>query len=309
VTEARRRRTYIAGELAAFRVPELVIEPPPTPTPVEQALAAWADSRLDVAGSTKVAHRVAVGRISTAIKRTPVGELRPADVSAWIAELHDRGSSRSSIYKSLAALRMALDHYGLDPNPARDRRVKLPREVKREINPPTAAAVEAAVGATAPRYRLPLLLLEATGMRVGELEGLRWGAVDEPEGRWRVSRATSKTSRARFVSVPPDLFALVLARVPREDRDPEALVSSEVNQPQLRTALGRACKAAGVPAFRLHDLRHRRLSLWHHEGIPGAEAARRAGHSRPSITLDVYSQVLVDGAEIDRPALLDDAVS
>jgi integrase len=81
----------------------------------------------------------------------------------------------------------------------------------------------------------------------------------------------------------------------------------------IRLSFGRpsagACRAAGVPRFGLHDLRHRRLSLWHHEGVPGADAARRAGHSRPSITLDVYSHVLVDGAGIDRAALLDAAVS
>ena len=46
------------------------------------------------------------------------------------------------------------------------------------------------------RYKLPLVVLDATGMRLGELEGLAWGDVDEPRSRWRVSQATSKTSRA-----------------------------------------------------------------------------------------------------------------
>lgn len=39
--------------------------------------------------------------------------------------------------------------------------------------------------------------LEATGMRVGELERLTWGDVDEPRQRWRVSAAATKTGRAR----------------------------------------------------------------------------------------------------------------
>jgi len=37
------------------------------------------------------------------------------------------------------------------------------------------------------RYRLPLVVLEQTGMRLGELEGLSWGDVDEGRSRRRVS--------------------------------------------------------------------------------------------------------------------------
>jgi integrase len=60
----------------------------------------------------------------------------------------------------------------------------------------------------------------------------------------------------------PDLLTAVLALVPREDRQPDGRVFAGVTQAPLRTDLGRACKAAGVPRFNLHDLRHRRISLW-----------------------------------------------
>ena len=77
-----------------------------------------------------------------------------------------------------------------------------------------------------------------------------------------------------------------------------------VAQAPLRTDLGRACKTTGTPRFGLHDLRHRRLSLWHREGVPAAEAAKRAGHARSSVTLDTYSHVLVDDREVNRAAAL-----
>jgi integrase len=48
------------------------------------------------------------------------------------------------------------------------------------------------------RYQLPLVVLDATGMRLGELERLCWGDVDEQDGRWRVTSAASKTKRARW---------------------------------------------------------------------------------------------------------------
>jgi integrase len=96
-----------------------------------------------------------------------------------------------------------------------------------------------------------------------------------------------------------------MALTPREDRDPEAPVFPGVTQARMRTDLGRACRASGVARFGLHDLRHRRLSLWHREGVPAAEAAKRAGHARSSVTLDTYSHVLVDDREVDREAVLE----
>ncbi len=113
----------------------------------------------------------------------------------------DQGADRrESIRKTLATFAMALDFHGVTPNPVRDKTVKLPREVRPEMNPPTAAHVLAVHRLLPPRYRLPLLVLDATGMRVGELEALSWGDVDEPRQRWRVSQAVAKTGRARWVS-------------------------------------------------------------------------------------------------------------
>jgi len=67
-------------------------------------------------------------------------------------------------------------------------------------------------------------VLDATGMRVGEPEekGLRCGDLDEPNTRWRIRRAVEKGRRGRWVSLPPDVFAAVLATLPpREDRSPD----------------------------------------------------------------------------------------
>lgn len=55
-------------------------------------------------------------------------------------------------------LAMVLDHHGIQPNPARDPRVKLPREENAELNPPSAADVLAVHDLLPPKYRLPLLV-------------------------------------------------------------------------------------------------------------------------------------------------------
>jgi integrase len=200
---------------------------------------------------------------------------------------------------------MVLDFAGVTPNPARDRvAVKLPREDRVEVNPPTAKHALAVHEILTRASRLPLPTLDATGMRVGELAGLTWGDVDEPEGRWRVSQAVAKTRRARWVPVNADVFQVVVDTVPREDRDLSAPVFAGFGIDRFRTAIARACKAAGVPVFSPHDLRHRRATLWHLQGVPVVEAAARLGHS-PTEHLATYAHAtLVDRDELDYPDLL-----
>ena len=189
--EARIRRDYIAGDLAAGRVPDLALQVP-APAPVltlAAACEAWRASRIDVAESTRTLHRVALARFLPALGERDVMSLTAVNVAASIAALAGDGLARNSLRHSLGALRGVLDHAGVEPNPARDRGVRLPHEPGEEVNPPTAAHVERALSAVAPRYRLPLIVLEATAMRIGELEGLRWkdveragGAVAGPQG-------------------------------------------------------------------------------------------------------------------------------
>lgn len=80
-------------------------------------------------------------------------------------------------------LQQALDHAQVNPNPARDRRIRLPRQKRVQITPPETEHVEAVVLALPARYRLPVLALDATGMRISELTSLTWGDVDAPRRR------------------------------------------------------------------------------------------------------------------------------
>jgi integrase len=158
-----------------------------------------------------------------------------------------------------------------------------------------------------PAYRLPALLLDATGMRVGELEALTWGDVDEVDGRWRVAANVAKTRRARWVPVPTAVFAAAVALVPREDRNLEGPVFTGFGADRFRTAITRACKAAGVPSFSPHDLRHRRATLWQLAGVPAIQGAAWLGHSPVEHAKTYGHAQLVDRSEIDYADVLDPA--
>lgn len=304
--EAVARKAWIAVELAAMRVPSLVMLAAPVTSPtLEEVAGRWKATRVDVSDGTLQTYGVAINRLIPRLGQTALDAIDAQTVADLVGELHAAKLKKQTIRKTVSVLAMILDHAGIQPNPARDRlTVKMPREAKRHVEPPTAAHVEAVVRLLPTRYRLPTLVLDATGMRVGELEGLTWGDVDEPRGRWRVAASVSKTGRPRWVTPPPLLFAAVSQLVPRDDRHRDRRVFEHTTSERLRTAITRACTAAGVPAFSPHDLRHRRVSLLHLGGMPWARIGELVGHDDLMTTARTYTHVVADEQELNYAELL-----
>jgi integrase len=177
--EALARQQWIDGELAAMRVPNLLARPAQATATIRDLAAAWKASRVDVSDGTMQTYNVSLGRLLPRLGETAVDELDAQTVAGLVAELHGEGLRKQTIRKTVSVLAMILDHGRVEPNPARDKlTVKMPREARRHVEPPLSEHVEAVVRLLPTRYRLPALVLDATGMRVGELEGLTWGDVD-----------------------------------------------------------------------------------------------------------------------------------
>ena len=77
--------------------------------------------------------------------------------------------------------------------------------------------------------------------------------------------------------------------VPREDRTLEERVFPWLEQGDLRREMARACTAAGLPLYSPHDLRHRRISLWHRQGVIWAQIGQWAGERSLAVTADVHT--------------------
>jgi integrase len=122
-------------------------------------------------------------------------------------------------------------------------------------------------------------------MRVGELQTLTWGDVDEHGLRFRVK--TGKTAAARrWVALPEWLMQELSETCPREDRTSERRVFAGFSPDVAKNVMARACKTAGIVHRHPHDLRHRYASVKIADGVPVTQVAAQLGHSRKSLTLD-----------------------
>jgi integrase len=290
--EARIRRDLIAGELAAGRNPADLLQTMTEKLVVrsfEQWADAWRQSRIDIAPATDKGLRSHIAKILETFKETAPAAVTVAQVQEWVAGL---GLSPVSTRAYLATLRAVLDFAGVDPNPARDARIRLPRRQTVTVEPPSAKDVEAILANITPRWRLPLRVLEHTGLRVGEAEALEWRDVDSAGSRFRIRQGKTASAR-RWAAVPAGLMSEICDSCPPDDRVPERRVFIGFNGAAFADAMRRACKAAGVAHYHPHDLRHRYISVKIAEGVPITNISAQVGHSKKSLTLDTYSHVLL----------------
>jgi integrase len=293
--EARARQALILGELAAGRNPAEALHVMAAAPARVLSFAEWAQryqaSRVDAREATLSNLRVHAQLLNETFGDRDANAITVADVTAWIAATKLKPGSVRIYFSTLRAI---LDYAGVEPNPCRDQRVRLPRQEQQEVNPPSALEVEAIIEHTSPkRYRLPLRVLEQTGMRVSELTELAWGDVDVAGSRFRVSHGKTRSAR-RWVAVPAWLMVQVQETCPPDDRAAERRVFPGFTRQVAGAAMRRACKAAEVAHYHPHDLRHRYASVKLAEGVPPPNLSAQLGHSRTSMTLDTYAHVLLD---------------
>ena len=95
-----------------------------------------------------------------------------------------------------------MDYIGVEQNPARDPRVKLPKRVTEEVNPPSDDHYLAIIDTLMQRWRLFFVIVEQSGLRIGEATALPWGDVDADGQRLRLPRSATKSTRRAGCSSP-----------------------------------------------------------------------------------------------------------
>jgi integrase len=159
-------------------------------------------------------------------------------------------------------------------------------------------------------------LAAATGMRRGEILGLRWSDLDFEARQLRVMQTVveaghvlmigePKSDRSRRVIALDQHTVAVLreyrgrAASQRTDRleDFSALVfahtdGSPIHPACFSYAFSRRVRAVGARCVRFHDLRHGHATMALRAGVHPKVVCERLGHSSVAITLDVYSHAI-----------------
>ncbi len=167
-------------------------------------------------------------------------------------------------------------------------------------------------------YRLYLMAI-MTGMRQGEILGLRWQDVDlsHPVARirqtfYRLGKnklfKEPKSSKSRRAVPLPHVLVDELLNLREEQNNHRRLFGNEYEDHNLifcqqngrpihahnmaTRDFKRIIEAAKLPLIRFHDLRHCHATLLLHQGVHPKIVSERLGHSGISITMDIYSHAL-----------------
>ena len=190
----------------------------------------------------------------------------------------------------------------------------IPRNIAEAVDPPRPAAKEIRplgseqakkllVAARGDRLEALYVLAVTTGLRQGELLGLKWGDLDLRGGKLRVRRTVfegvvnpPKTAKSnRSVRLTKEAVRLLASR----PRASEWVFPTRVGTPiSCHNLINRSwkplLKKAGLPDTRFHDLRHTCATLLLTKGVHPKIVQEMLGHSSITITLDLYSHVLPD---------------
>ena len=302
----------------------------PATTPFGEYLDQWLDHVGDsLAATTRVRDRSIIDRhLKPALGHHALAKLTPMMLQAYYTEALKSGRdggkgplSPATVLKHHhiihRALRQAVRWQLLDRNPADA--VDPPKALRTEMHvlngPQTAALL---VAAQSDRLHMPVLLAVSTGLRRGELLGLRWGDIDLVNGTVAVRQTINETSEGIAFAGPKTAKSRRV--LPIGATIVAALKRHRAAQDELRLALGsgygdgdlvfaapdgspwspaafslafmRLLRKTTLPTIRFHDLRHTHASQLLAQGVHPKIVSERLGHANIGITLDIYSHVL-----------------
>ncbi|MBS1790591.1 MAG: site-specific integrase [Acidobacteria bacterium] len=131
-----------------------------------------------------------------------------------------------------------------------------------------------------PRAHLRPILICAldTAMRRGEIFQLRWKDVDLAAGEIMVRATTTKTGKSRTVPITSRLREELTRLKASAPPDPDGRVFGIADT--IKKSFQKACKAAGVEGFRLHDARHAAITRFIEQGVPPMQVMAISGHTQ-----------------------------
>lgn len=289
----------------------------------------WMDVWYENYAKIKVrpsSHQTYRGYIENHIKPNigsmPLNKLSSLELQKFYKKLLNRGR--------VTRLEAKNQPKGLSPKTVRnihqilESAMKLAQEQKLIIKDPTAGCalpkVEKKEMKTLPVEQLASFLREAresgvfelyyldlaTGLRRGELLGLKWTDIDLEKGELQVKRqvvriegkiveAPLKTKNAyRTLPLAEDVTAILKQQRKKAGNSPWVFPSPNggpISPDSVLRKLHGVLKRAGLPQVRFHDLRHTFATLALQNGVDIKTVSGMLGHYSAGFTLDTYAHV------------------
>lgn len=253
-------------------------------------------------------------------------ELSTRRIQGFYNHLVEQGIGLRTIEKNHSIIHASLNYalkYGLIPsNP--DAFTDPPKPKKKEMKYLNIGEVKKLLQVAKENndrnYALYYLAI-VTGMRQGELLGSQWKNVDLergiikvvqnlkrlPNGKLVFGKPKTKTS-IRSIKIGEDTIEVLKEQKERITNEREDIkvkhlwkemdmvfpstIGTPIDPTNLLKKFRQLLRKSGLPKIRFHDLRHTSASLMLNNGVDVLVASRRLGHSKPSITLDVYGHLL-----------------
>ncbi|MDP7977748.1 site-specific integrase [Bacillus multifaciens] len=170
----------------------------------------------------------------------------------------------------------------------------------------------------ATRFQISFLIAIFTGMRLGEILGLRWKDIDMTNNLIYVKQTLTETRELKYgaknrSSIRTIHFPNILleelkshrqfidhekSKVGNEYTDLDLVLPSKYGKPldqrNIRRAFHHLTEKLGLPKIRFHDLRHTHPTLLIQQNVNVKLISERLGHSDIGTTLNTYSHVLPD---------------
>ena len=211
-----------------------------------------------------------------------IDEVRKAHIAEFVGHLKKTGLKPPTIRRYLAILSSLFafaERSGwLAQNPVThfDKR-SLPEALPR-TRFLSQAEYRRLLASAEPHLRPLIEMAVETGMRMGELFGLRWEQVHLE--RREVRLVVTKSNRPRVIPLSDRAVAILVAS-PRIATSPYVFTNPQTGKRyrNLWQSFRKACSRAGITDFRWHDLRHT-FASWHvQSGTDLYRVSRMLGHS------------------------------
>ncbi len=221
------------------------------------------------------------------------GKLRPGQLtSAHLKSYRDKrrgaGMANATINRELAVLRRAYNIGRAQTPPLCGEPPAFPMLREDNIRTGTLAPEKYDDLRNAFTYWLPRLAFVVgyfSGARLGEVLDIRWSNVDFKSGRILLGR--TKNGEPRYLTICGEMGAYMeMAKAERDQKHPKCDYVFHIDGlpvESIKRAWKTACRIAGVPTLRFHDLRRTALTTMEMAGISRSVATAISGHKTESV--------------------------